>query len=946
MLGRSFVVVALLAFAAPAHGQSAAILAKDNAAFARELYRRGYADLAEGLCATIEKAPDVASDELAQVKVLALDFKLESAKRETDPVKKKDLVLAVVAGKQDFLNANPTGAEAAVVRESLPETLRVLGESLLVVMKTETDPNKYIELREQGNVQFQEAEKQLETLTSELATKRDDPAIDLRYMQAAYDLCKVQFFHAQLTSTDKEPDAKRYNKALEAFQRFGLDYSDQLVCIEGMIFQGLIHKALGMKDDALLDFDDAIRLRENFEQDSNGKYNVAPEAADVISKAYMQKARMLAEQGNHKDAIATSQDYFATVNDALQASQALALLSAELDSRMASGDSAGASEVAQKIADADPTGPWGARAHEMLGKTVTSAGAANGLGADKLLQVAESLMEKGEFDKALSVCSQALEAARGGANEADWGCEAMISMGVILRKKGESSVFDACAAFDSAAERFPTAKRAPDAIAASMDGYQSMYAKDKLSFYKKRFDDRLGLLISKYPTHPAAAASQLYEAKGFEKEEAFDQAAAAYLKVLPDAPAYAEAQYKAGYCLFRHAVKTSKANKAADVKSIVASAEAQLKKSVGIVQTATTKTLDRDMLGRLEKYSFEIPVSLANLYLFAGGGQEAKVIEALAGLEDKYGADEQKVSTVWGLRIQALRALGKLDEAEKLLQALIAKSPDSKAIGTAAGVLARALDQRAIEVNEKTPDEASGLWKRSMRYYVIGVKARQKAGGRGDDTEQIAQRLYAMGLSANHLPDTQISFVGWRPEKPEAVDREYWKNAAELYEIAQATSASYRTLIGLARCYGFLGQWDQASGAYGRLFDQERLVDPKTKKFDRAVITAKPELIFAYLESGVTEYEVGKSMKDSDKLNRATQIFNDILATYDNTSEMWWHAKYHQLRALFERGDYDTADVALRGVERTTQDFDEGKYGYKKLFTELKAELAKKVFKK
>ncbi len=946
MLGRSFVFIAFLALAAAAQGQTAAILGKDNAAFARELYRKGYADLAQGLCGAIEKAPDADATELSQVKVLALDFKLEDSKRETDLAKKKDLVLAVVNGKQEFLKANPTGPDAATVRESLPETLRVLGESLSALMKEEKDPNKYLELREQGNVQFQEAEKQLEALTSELVNKRDDPAVDLRYMSASYDLCKVMFFHAQLTSSEKEPDAKRYNAALEAFQRFGLDYNDQLVNVEGMIFQGLIHKALGSKEDALLDFDDAIRLRENFEKDSSGHFAVPAEAADVISRAVLQKMKFFADDGKHKEALEVSKDFFATIPDAIASSQGLAILSAELDSRVATGDSTGAAEVAQKIADADPTGPWGARAHDVLGKTVSSGGAAKGLGPDKLLNIAESLLGKSEYDQALALCSQALESARGGPDEAEWGCQALISMGVIERKRGDNWVLDACAAFDSAAERFPTAKRAPDALAASMEGYQTLYAKEKLSYYKRRFDDRLGLLVSKYPTHPAAASSALFTAKQLEKEEDFEQAAAAYLKIAPDSPSYAEAQYKAGYCMFRQAVKASKASKGADVKPLIAAAEAQLKKSVDIVQAASQKTLDRELLNRLDKYSFEIPVSLANLYLVAGGGQEEKVLPALAGLEEKYGADEQKISTVWGLRIQALRASGKLEDAEKLLEALIAKTPDSKAIGTAAGVLARALDQRAIEVNEKAPADASNYWRRAMRYYVIGVKARQKAGGRGDDVEQIAQRLFAMGLSANHLPETQISFVGWRPEKTDAVDRDYWKNSAELYEAAQATSASYRTLIGLARSYGFLGQWDQADATYGRLFDQEKLIDPKTKRFDRTIVSGKPELISAYLEYGVAEYEVGKSMKDSDKLNHATQIFNDICGAYDNTQELWWHAKYYQVRGLYERGDYDSADVVLRSVERTTQDFDGGKYGYKKLFTDLKAELAKKTFKK
>ena len=59
--------------------------------------------------------------------------------------------------------------------------------------------------------------------------------------------------------------------------------------------------------------------------------------------------------------------------------------------------------------------------------------------------------------------------------------------------------------------------------------------------------------------------------------------------------------------------------------------------------------------------------------------------------------------------------------------------------------------------------------------------------------------------------------------------------------------------------------------------------------------------------------------------------------------EIWWNAKYWQIRAWIDEGEYPKADLALRDVDRNTNDFDGGKYGLRDLFKKMQSEVASKV---
>src|SRR5262245_38587013 len=364
-------IAALALFLTPtgaAEGEPDRILGQGDTEFARELYRAGYVDLAEGLCSAMVKAGKGTPGQLVEVRALSLDLRLDAAKDEPDPRKRKDAVAAVLKEKQECIQANPGSREAQEALENLSDVYRNLGEALTALLEKETDPAAATRLRKEGEETFTRAAEALRERIAKLRELRDDPAGELRYLNAYYSLPRTLYFHSLIYPAGDIKKERLLDEAVNAFREFGLDYGDKLLNFEGLVYQGLCHKQLGKPEEALADFDDAIRLREMYEKDEAGRFVIPPEAADVVSAGVLQKAPLLREQKKSAEGLAAAKDYLATVADALAASRGLAVLAALADAQVETEDLAGAGESAERLVAADPNGAWGRYGRELQGR--------------------------------------------------------------------------------------------------------------------------------------------------------------------------------------------------------------------------------------------------------------------------------------------------------------------------------------------------------------------------------------------------------------------------------------------------------------------------------------------------------------------------------------------------------------------------------------------------
>lgn len=933
-----------LAASGSALAQSPAVLGKDDAAFARALYRAGFTDLAEKLVTAIEKSGKKGSDaEMMNLKSLHLDLRIDLTRNEADLAKRKEAIKAILQEKEEFVRQYRGTKEGEEVANSLPDTYRVLGETLSAMLQKESNIAEVAKLQGEGHEIYTRAEDALRQRIAQLEPRKDDPAAEPQYIAARYNLPRTLYFHALLYPDGEWKKKDLLEKAIKAFQEFGLDYGDRDLNYEGIIYQALCLKDLGQPQEAVSVLDEAIRLGEAFDVDAaTGMYQMPGVAADIVSSAVLQKVLLQTELKDYPGAVETAKKFFKTTPAALESRQGLAVLAAQAEAQILATDTKGANETAQQLVQADDRGPWGAKGREIQSRLLNQGGGGS-IGAADTLKIAQSMWTRGDIVNAMRISHQAIESARGSKDEATIAVDAYLFLGSMYAARNWNH--EASIAFDTAAEKYPKADKAPEALYQAMQAYLRLNAEEKRPYYKKRVEERMKALSSRYPSHPRAAGVQLVEGQQVESDGDYVKAAELYLKVTPGSPSFQEAQFRAGNAYFLQARKLYSENKGEDAKQYVAQAETLLKKARADFDAALTSTMDLQAQSRLENLAFGARTTLANLYLIDGVGRVAEVLPTLEDVESHFN-DDDKIASTWGLRIQALNKQGKTDDATKLLDSLIKKDPESRAIAAAAGLVARELDAQAIKLRDKgNTKDADTKQRQAAMYYQRSAESILKASVvRPNQVEELAMRLFTLGLEFNGVPAGQETFAGWTKKKTK--EPQLWESSAKLFRAALDVSPSQKSTMYLARIHGFLGDWGKAADEYGALFDVVPLFDRVQGQLDPKVRRDNPSLVDAFLEWGIALHNAGSEENDADRLALAKPIF-DVLCKPNGlapNSRSWWYAKYHQIKLLVDQGKYEDAEIVMRDVTRTTQTLGGDDAELKQQFNELKDGLSKKTF--
>lgn len=935
---RSLLVLAL--FASGAGAQGAGVLGRDNTDFARNLFERGYADLAESLCGLIEKNNGSAT-ELLEVKALGFELGVYQSRREPDLDKRAANLRAILEGVNTFLKENARTRVADAVRANQPTVYLELSNTLTAALQKEQDPARRAELTKEGHAVFESAKETLKKRVEDFKDRLNQGAGNREYNErqhetALFNLARMNYQHSQLYAEGAPERAQLIATALELFQDFGFDYSDKLRNYQGIIYQGLCHEAQGLPEDALVDYQDAIALRELYEAE-DGVYPLDPEECDVVSGATLRLMELQMRLGRGRQAVAAAEDYLKRTPDPLLANSGLEILKAKAEAELAQGDIAGASATAQMLIDFDPQGWAGSTGRAILARLPVDR-----MAPDKILKIAETSAGRGDYRRALDLCRQAREAGRGLRDEQDTGSASYLLSGFVYQR--QARLQEASLAFDCAADLYPRGKSAPEALYAAVSSYSDLYKRERQRFYSNRADQRMNTLATKYPEHPRAASAGIYQGQRREREGDFEGAREFYGKIPKDSGSYNEAQFRLATATNLQAKGLLAQGKRGEAQPLFDAAEKQYRTAMELLTAAQEATLDTAVQQKLGTFLVSCRTGLASLYLDTG--KHDKVQELLAGLEQKV-TDPEVVSGIWDLRIRALQMQGKVDEAVALFESVILASPSAAGVSTAAGVLARALDTSAAGLFTKDPQskQAGELWRKAAYYYSLSVKSALEgtAALRASDVLEIAQRLYVIGLFFNGVPEGQSSFVDWHGT---VASPTMWEEAARIYERLDAQAPSYRVSVERARTLAILGRIAEAETIYARLFDQTSMFSGETKRFDRSVIESRPELVQAYLEWGVATHLVGNETNDASRRDRAKDIYDRMLENTTGESRLWWQAKYFQIRLLSDLGNYKMANEAIQQVKRNHgPDYDQDRFGFKDKYQATEAELSKKDFK-
>jgi tetratricopeptide (TPR) repeat protein len=533
--------------------------------------------------------------------------------------------------------------------------------------------------------------------------------------------------------------------------------------------------------------------------------------------------------------------------------------------------------------------------------------------------------------------------ARGMPDADDFRTRAAWILGGLYQKRG--GLHEAVVVWDTVAAAHPKGKDAPECLYRAIRGYLALQGRERRPLYKDLARERLTELTRLYPDHPLSSTGALIEGEQAEADGDYAGAASIYERVAAGTPSYEEALYRAGGAWSRVARAHFDKGVANEARKAVARAEELLKKARTELEAASTRTLDTNSQERLRGLAFGARTGLANLYLMKGVDRAKDVAPLFQGAEQELAAQPERMSSVWELRFRALNELGKLDEAMALFEAQVKENPAAEWLDSGARLLAPILDARGTELRKKDPRsaEADRLWRKAAANYLLAIQGQIE--GRDavqmETLEGVADRLFLFALHFEGLGETVESFVDHHGAP---LSGEMLEATARAYELIVPLTPSYRTAIKLARTLGFLGRWDEASSIYAELFERESFADPVSKTINQEAVASKPELLFAYIEWGVSERNSATTSGENQRLVRASGIFEALVRGTTSGSKLWWQSKFYQLQTMFDRGEYEVADIAVKSLKLNWERYDSGEYGLEERFKKLEEELAPRVF--
>jgi tetratricopeptide (TPR) repeat protein len=954
----------LVATANAALGQSDVVFGKDDADFVQRLTERGYGDLAESFTAAMRKRGPIDSAESLKLIVIDIALRLQKVRDELDLPKRRDELDSILKAKLDLISAYPRSEEAASERNSLPEVYRLLGETYSSMVGQEENPDKKRALKDKAQEIFTEAKSGLEERLEQFKRLLADPGatnvdyLNDQYMQARYNLAKTYYFNSKIYGPDEANRKDRLNKAVAAFEDFALDYQNQsFLGYEAFIYMGFCHRDLGKTDDALADYDEAIALASSWDDPNNPTdptqpYPIPEElhevVADLTGNATLQKVKLLAELKQVEAAKELADWYFLRVPRAIEARDAMPIYAALADAYIDAGETGAATAAANKLIESDPNGPWGRKGRDLISRLVEGGGSTT-MSAENLLRIAGQMVGSQNYDRALFFANLAREAARGTANDIAVGPQALEVVAAVYTR--QEKFLEATVAYDAVYELYPKSERAPEALYWAKVFYQRLYEKERRQFFKKRVDDRNETLAREFPDSPRAVEAIMGEGDGLESNKEWLKAADFYKKFRPGQAGYELGQSRAARCYFEYARELWGKEKKDDAVSYFKQADELAKACQALLDKQRAESLDTTVTRTASDLAFTVRVLRATIALHEAVNRPQDVFTLLGDAENDLANNPKKIAAVWNLRITALQSQGKLDEACAKLDALIAQDPSSETVAAAAGQVARALDRAGLELFEKDAKSRDGFtfWKRAADYYWLSVAPElTKTEGAPDDQEidKVARRLYLFALVFNEVPDKVETFVGG--DERAARQPEYFEKAVKLFDLLASVSASEERTVLRARCYGFLGRFDEAASALDALFAEARFVDTSSgaPRINSKVAQARPRLIYAFLDWSVADLLAGAAAKDQPRMDRALDRFRVLLAGTSPESGLWWGAKYYQLRGLYESGKFQDTTLVLNDLERNSEEASWSKFGYGDKLVKLRDKLIELGHKK
>jgi hypothetical protein len=868
------------------------------------LARRGWIELAEEICGRIEKSPGASAAAKAGLPIVLAEVSVAKAQRATDVLlAAKELELAVE--RLNRPNHVPTLDE-----RGMTGWLHVQKAKLLSAAAEEEAARRPDALKA-----WEAAEAFLRGSLAELEKLPAGRAVDEAMLDARLEIPKAVSAQARILPVDDVRRKKLLEESIRLLSDFQFLLSSQPVLLEALLEEGRSRADLGDFARAELRF----RSLPGLARDLRKKGFPASEyMTSMLQGGVLSLVRTLTQAAKLKDAVAACDEFLRDNPKLLRSSMGYAITLAKADALHALKDDAGATGLALLVAKQDPDGAAGRMARDKIRKWMTGINAT----PDRVMMVVDGLMDRGQNHEALVELRRCVELCATPADRAKHEPVASFKRGECfraLKQDAESSV-----AFQDVFRKYPAHELAKRA---AFEAVRSLSRASGASG-DRRDEEQMEKLLDEVEKLGLQGTDGGYlkfiRAEILERKGQFKAAADLYRDVDEGCEVFNEAMVSAGHCYRRDAEqKWEKGRGAAALRDEVA-------KGLGSAEQAIKRALARLEAAPNPKLLVVAYYELASVCLHESIGRMKESLAYLDKCAKLLPAESEMLPRLRELEISALLSAKDLEGAAASLEKLLLAAP---------GTAATARSARRVASRLETANPA-----KSGRYYRAWLDCMETLTPTLAELQSAADGLYRVARTLNNLDDRSSSVMDLKG-KP-VPDRGAWKDAARAHEMLvhlgglpekDAVVASTR----LVTCAGFMAEsaadWTKSKAACEKLIQDHKLL-AKDGSVNVDVLQAKRWLAAIYFEYGHSLYQLGKAGQKFQYAN-GLKVFNNLVYLTEVESEPWWIARYLGIRILFERGtgdDLQGANSALSLMEANYPDFDQGKFGMKSQFVELR----------
>jgi tetratricopeptide (TPR) repeat protein len=888
----------LLALSAPSNGDP-------DLELAGALARRGWIELAEDLCARIEKNPAASAAARAGLPMVLAEVAVAKARVEVDVLKAtRELELAIERFKRP--NLAPTLDERGMIGWLHVQRARILSAA------AGDDPAR----RPLAIDAWERTAAYYRASLAELEKMPPAQAVEEAKLDARLEIPKALGEQARVPSVDAALRGKLLEESIRLLSEF------QWTNLQPVLLEALLEEGRSR-----LDLEDYVRAERCFREVAKtrtllrkagflaGEYQLS-----IYHESLVLLARTLTRAKKYKDAVGTCDDFLR--DNPRQAHSAIgwALTLQKAEAIHAGGDRDTAVQVASGVSRENPGGPAGQRANELIREWTKD----RSLPPELLLKIADDLTDRGKYREALIELRRLVESLKSETERQKFEAAAAFRRGDcfrLLRQDAEAAV-----AYQEVFRKYPKHDLAPRAAV------EAVRALLRNSTGDRREDEQVEKLLDEIERGGAAPDDDFLKfIRGviLERKGQLKAAADLFRGIREGCPVYDDALVSGGHDYHRDAEQRWEKARATPA------AREELVKQLGLAESLLRKALPRlesagrDRVRTLASAYYE----LAAICLHEAVGKPAEALIFLKKCAALLPPESEMHPRLAELEIQANLLEKKLDAAVAVLDRMLTAYPDSVSTSRSCRRLAH-----RFEASDPS---------RAAKYYSAWLDRSATTPYSTPELQQVADGLYRAARLLNGFDEKVVSVMDLKGKAPS--DRATWKAAAAAHEmllLARDLSENDGVVASthLAWCLGFMSQapsdWTRAKECGEKIVRDHQLLN-KDGTINAAVLQSKKWLLGIYLDLGHSFFQLGKGGQKFQYSNGIT-VFNNVLGVTEKGSGPWWTARYMDVRSRFERGegeDIRMAGALLANLERNYPGFDEGKHGMNDLFIELRDQL-------